>query len=96
MRRAARIEPHALQNIGAIHACAATLMRISFGFGVGVGRSAGIKTSGPPGLEISTAHFGRKGHDDLSGYEGSTYRLVVTRCLQLITRSARRSNDRGT
>src|SRR5204862_2295027 len=36
---------------------AATLIRISFGFGVGTGRSAGVSTSGPPGLAISTARI---------------------------------------
>src|SRR5688572_25983407 len=36
---------------------AATWMRISFGFGAGTGRSAGVNTSGPPGLAISTARI---------------------------------------
>src|SRR5436190_8189576 len=36
---------------------AATLTRISLGFGAGLGRSAGFSTSGPPGRLISTARM---------------------------------------
>src|SRR5437588_3899703 len=36
---------------------AATLTRISFGFGAGLGNSAGFSTSGPPGRLISTARM---------------------------------------
>src|SRR5438105_13947517 len=42
---------------GRLTPAAATLMRISSGFGAGRGRSADSRTSGPPGLLISTARI---------------------------------------
>src|SRR6266581_2832402 len=61
---------------------AATLTRISFGFGAGFGNSTGVSTSGPPGRLISTARMVMAIIDDEEVHGGPISRRVRARSVE--------------